>query len=109
MQYPFKVNFLTSFTLKKVLALFTVVSISSLTLLGVLSKSDALEGLFNLQQVADTSVTEVTLTIAASQMVNQDGTAFEESGKRWVGTGQNPEQSYLGIYFENVNLPSNAL
>src|SRR5262249_55146344 len=45
----------------------------------------------------------------SSDDVNEDGTSFDAKNTQlWIGTGQSVSKSYLGVRFNNLNIPPGA-
>ena len=59
--------------------------------------------------VAPGTYTDTRQISASSDDVNEDGAALElNDATVWVGTGQTPDASYLGLRFNNVPVPQGA-
>ena len=59
-------------------------------------------------EAAEQTVATVFVPFSSSDVVNEDGNSFSSSGSRWLGTGQNVNQSYLGLYLKGSNVPLGA-
>lgn len=44
----------------------------------------------------------------SSDVVNEDGSDFQDSGSRWLGTGQDIDKSYMGLAFKGQTIPKGA-